>query len=630
MLRFMRDKATSWLIKIILGAIVIVFIFWGVGSFRSQRFSRVAVVNGDVITVDDYREAYNNLIEQIRRRFGNSLDENMLKALGVKEQALNSLVDNRILVQEAQKLKFRVTDAELAAAIRDFGPFQRAGTFDSQLYKNVLNQLRMTPEQFEVAQREAMLVEKLRTLITQSVKVSEQEALEWYNWLNQTVNLEFVVFEPGRYKDLKPAEEEIQEYFEKNKSKYKTEPMVKARYVMFRPDAYLSKVTVTDNEIRQHFEANSQEFKKPKTVEARHILLRLDPNADAETVSERRKKAVEIQKMAQSGKDFAKLASQYSEGPTKDRGGYLGEFPREAMVKPFADKAFSMAAGEISDPVRTQFGWHIIKVEKVNPESNLSFDESKEKIRSKLTFDRAKALAYDDAETISDISFDGEDLVHAASERGLKVTTTDFFDAGGPESGMGSPAEFAAAAFELPILEVSDIKEFEGVYFILQPLEKKEPEIPELTPVREKVAKDLVKEMQDRKAHEDAKALLEAIRAGGAMAAEAEKFKLEPRFSGFVKRNDSIPGIGVESKINEAAFKMSAEKRLPEDVVKIRQGYCVMVFKEGKNPDSAGFGAEEKTIRQSLLTQKQAKTFQTFLAQAKAVSEITIEKTFFE
>ena len=146
MLRLMREKATSWIIKVLLGAIVVVFIFWGIGSFRAQRVGRVALVNGEQITLDEHREAYNNLVEQLRQRFGNNLNEEMIKMLQVRKQALNQLIDNKLLVQEARRLKFRVSDKELAEAITKIEAFQRAGVFDSLLYQSVLNRLRMNPE----------------------------------------------------------------------------------------------------------------------------------------------------------------------------------------------------------------------------------------------------------------------------------------------------------------------------------------------------------------------------------------------------------------------------------------------------------------------------------------------------
>ena len=127
MLRFLRQSATSWLIKIILGAIVIVFVFWGVGSFRDQRKSRVAVVNGEIITLEEFREAYNNIIEQLRQRLGNNLNDDMIKMLNVERQAVDMLIDKKLMLQEAAELNLRVTNDELADSIRQIKAFQIDG-----------------------------------------------------------------------------------------------------------------------------------------------------------------------------------------------------------------------------------------------------------------------------------------------------------------------------------------------------------------------------------------------------------------------------------------------------------------------------------------------------------------------
>jgi len=164
MLRTMRKNAGSFFIKILLGAIVVVFVFWGVGSFRSQRAGRVAVVNGHVITFEEYREAYNNLMEQLKQRFGNALTEDLIKTLQVKEQALGRLIDRALMSQEAERLKLQVSEQELIDAIGRIKAFQQAGQFDVRTYQKVLSQYRTTPEAFEETQRDTMLIERLSCL----------------------------------------------------------------------------------------------------------------------------------------------------------------------------------------------------------------------------------------------------------------------------------------------------------------------------------------------------------------------------------------------------------------------------------------------------------------------------------
>ncbi|MGD9083079.1 MAG: SurA N-terminal domain-containing protein [Desulfobacterales bacterium] len=626
----MRQQAGNWLIKVLLGAIVIVFIFWGVGSFRAQRGGRVALINGDQITLDEYREAYNNLIERLRNRFGNNLNEDMIKMLRVKEQALNQLIDNKLLVQEARRFKFRVSNKELAHAIMQIEAFQRAGVFDNRMYQNVLSRLRMTPEEFEIAQREAMLIERVTDLITNSVKVSDSEVKEWINWAHASVNIDFVRFDSNKYKDIKPSSEEIKAFYEKHKENYKTDSMVKVRYLHFAPDSYRSEVSISEEELQGYFNENQEEFNTPKTVEARHILLKVDQNAAPEDIEKARKKALDILKMAREGKKFDKLAKEYSEGPTRDRGGYLGTFKREAMVRPFADKAFSMKAGEISEPVRTRFGWHIINVEKVNEASSLSFDQAKKKIQKKLIEDKAKNLAYDEAEAISDVSFEGDDLLNSAKQRNLKILTTDFFTKKGPEKGIKNRAKFASIAFNLSVMEITDIQEFEDGYYILQMIEKIPEKIPELKQVEEKVRVDLIQEKQEAKAKEDATTFLADLKSGKSMITESKPFNLTPTTTGFFKRNDSIPKIGSDREVSKAAFQLTPEKKLPEKPIKGTKGYYVIQLRDRKTPEFDEIDKEKTFVKQKLLKQKKTRVFDAFLAQIRSNSEITIKEGFLE
>ena len=149
MLSLMRKHAGTWMIKIILGAIVIVFVFWGVGSYRSRQTGRVADVNGTVITLNDYRTAYTNLVEQARQSFGNNLNDELIRALQLKKRALDQLIDRALLLQEAEKLKIQVSDEELAQTIKGIRAFQTAGVFDNQRYLNMLSRTQLSPENFE-------------------------------------------------------------------------------------------------------------------------------------------------------------------------------------------------------------------------------------------------------------------------------------------------------------------------------------------------------------------------------------------------------------------------------------------------------------------------------------------------
>jgi len=640
MLRFLRQNASSWLIKIILGAIVLVFVFWGVGSFREQRKDRVAIVNGETINSKEYKEAYNNVIERLRQRVGNNLDDDMIKMLNVQKQALDILIDKKLMLQEAAKLNLRVTNDELADSIRQIKAFQTDGNFDSRIYKNVLSQNRLTPEEFEVIQKESVLIEKTRSFILSNVKVSEQEAIEWFKWDNTSVNVDFVLFEPGKYKDINPAPDEISSFFEKNKESYKTDAIIKVRYLRFASYAYSSEVKITDETIRNYYENNPEKFKTQKTVGARHILIKLDRSSNPETVEKKRKATLDILKLAREGMDFAELAKQYSECPSKNKGGYLGEFKKNAMVKPFAEKAFRMKAGEISEPVRTQYGWHIIKVEKITEEKTVSFKKAKDNIRNKLVKEKATNLAYEEAESVYDASFEGDDLIKNAEARGITMVTTDFFTKNkGPDVKINAKIKnrsaFASYAFNLSLMEIGNVQDFEDGYYIIQPIEKIPEKIPELKDVEEKIRVDLIKQLQDEKASKDANDFLIALRDNDFSEAkwdmECKKFNLTTVATGFFKRNDSVPHIGSEQNISRAAFKqLSNENMFPEAPVKGEKGYYIIRFKDRKEPELNEFEEEKEKIKEKLLKQKNVRTFDAWLSSIRNESIISIEKGFEE
>ncbi len=627
MLSLMRKKAGSWMIKVTIFVIAVVFVFWGFNISEKDK-SKIASVNGDLISLDEYNRAYDDLKEQVSQRFGNRLNDEMIENLGLRKQALNQLVEHKLMIQEAKKLNFRVTDEELGIAIRNIEAFKIAGVFDSRRYNDILNRVRLTPETFEVQQKEDMLIRKLRAFIAENVKVSEQEAREWFNYEDASVDIDFVLFASGRYKNIKPSDEEIKIYFQEHKESYKTEPKLKVRYLYFNPDTYVSKVAIDEDELFDYYETNRKEFHTPKTVEARHILLKVDQDASAGDAEKANKMALEIMKMARNGEDFSELAKKYSEGPTRFKGGFLGSFKKGDMVKPFSDKAFSMKPGEISEPVRTRFGWHIIKIEKINEENTLTFDEAEPKITEKLSAQKANSLAYDEADAVYEASFDRDDLEAIADTRGLKLHTTDFFTQKDPIKGVKNGSKFTSAAFNLSLMEISDIQDMEDGYYIIQVIEKIDEKIPELKDVREKVKAGLVEEKQDEKASKDANAFLDSLKAGGSMETESGKYDLKAETTGFFKRNGSIPNIGSERELAGAAFLLSNKKKLPDDVIKGKKGYYVIRFKKKKNPLIVEFAMKKKDLTQKLLQQKKFKTFNEWLAQLKSKSDISVEDGF--
>lgn len=629
MLYLMRKHAGSWMVKILLGAIVVVFVFWGVGSYTQQQAGILATVNGDVISWEEHRSETNRLLEQVRQNFGAGLSDELLKALQLERQALNQLIDRTMLRQAAARLRLQVSDEELSRSVRAITAFQSAGAFDARRYQQMLSLNRLTPDAFEAMQREALLAQKIQGIVTGGVKVSESEIREWYDWENAQVRIDQARIASPAYTHVTASPEEITQYFERNAEAYRTEPEVKVRYVRFSAAAARERAAPTEAELREEYDANPGRFEIPKTVEARHILIRAAADAPAASVEAAREKIAGILAQVRAGQDFAELAKRFSEDEgSRDEGGFLGAFQKEAVVAPFAEAAFALKPGETGEPVRTQFGWHLIQVEKINEGRTRSFEEAKAEIADRITSERARNLAYDEAEALYDAAAATGDLGAAAASRGAEALVTEFFTRQGQVPGIERGAEFAQAAFQLPAGELSDILDLGGDYVVLQAIDQRPARVPELAAVEARVRQDLVREKQTEQAGQDARALLAELKAGVAFEPAAKKVKASVQTTEFFKRSGGSPEAGVAPEVVRAAFALSEREPLPQEPVQTSDGYTVIRFRERKPPPPEGFEAEREQIRSRLLQQKRSAAWSAWLEQLRRESAIDLKKEF--
>jgi len=625
MLTQMRENVGSWIIKLLLGAIVVVFILWGVGPDQKNPNAIVATVDGKPIGYMEFSRTYQNLLENVRRQFGDRVNEEMINALNLKEQAVNQLVDRRVILNAADKMGFEVADEELAMSIAAIPAFQSESGFNTAAYQQVLSRMGLTPEAFETLQREDLLIQKVNDFIGRTVNVSADEAIAWYQWQNTTIDMEYLLVDPARYTDIAVDDESQRTFFEANKDNYQTAPKIKARYLVLRPADYRSRVQLEDDEIKTYYEENQDEFYSPETVEARHILIKLDKDADEKTVEAGRARAVAIHERILKGEDFAELAKELSEGPSKSQGGYLGTFGRGRMVKPFEDQAFAMQTGDISEPIRTDFGWHIIKVEKRNAAQTLTLAVSEDKIRGQLSDKKARALALEDAESAYDMSYGGDDLLAAAERLGVAVTTTEALARNDTVPGVADSEKFLSTAFSLDAMVVSDVQELGDGFYIIQTLEKIPSEIPAFETVQERVQQDLISEKQWAQAEADAQEMLQALRDGAAMAEVGQGQGITPRTTGWFKRGDAIPDVGFEPALAAAAFKLSLDDPYPAAPVRGTKGVFVFRYVDRQIPDAQSDAVELDAIQEQLRQRKQREIYGNWMTQARNQTEIEIE-----
>jgi peptidyl-prolyl cis-trans isomerase D len=625
MLDLMRKKAGSWMIKFILAAIIIVFAFWGVGSFNAQRLTTVATVDDTIITFEAYREAYTRMVDQMRQRFGDRLDSEMIEALNFKQQAIDQLVNDRLLTNEARRLGLGVSDEELARAIASLEVFQRDGRFAPDLYRRLLEANRLTPESFEHEQRQAMLIGKLRDMVADTIQVSDGEARRWYDFVNTQVAVDYVRFEPRAFSDLSVTDDQAAAYYEAHKADYKTAPMRSVHYLRFSGETFADKAELSEDEVQDYYDDHPDEFRREAALEARHVLIRTTDGDSAEAVEAARRQALEVMEKARAGEDFAALARQHSQDGSAAAGGDLGRFTRREMVKPFADAAFALEAGQISEPVQTQFGWHVIKVEKRHPAATPALEEVAEQIRTRLRTGKAKALAREAAEAAWDAAFDASDLQAAARSQGLRLETTSRFDRQGPAAvPAGERARFAEAAFALAPDTVGDVLELDDGYYILQLNEEIPSEIPPLEALKDAVRGDALAAEQREQARQAAQAMLEALRGGQEFAAAARERGLTVANSGLFGRQGMVEKIGVARELAAAAFDLSLDRPLPEQVFEVDQNWYVIRFERRQAPPQDRFEQQKEALAAQLNQQKAYEALEALLARLRAGGRIEV------
>ncbi len=628
MLSFMRAHATGWLIKVLLGAIVVVFIFWGAGSFNSKNKNNVGAVNGKPITIEEYNDVYNRIAADISRRLGKEADKKTLKAFNVEKKSFLYLVDKIILSEEAKKLNIKVTDQELADVIRNDKTFHdEKGSFDEQIYNRVLSASRINAEKYEFSIQEDMVIQKLITFVIGNAKAGEEEAREWYNWQNPSVNIQYLVFDPLSYENISVAEQEIKNYFKEHADDYKTPEQVKIEYCSFNISDYQKKINISEQEIKKYYETNIEKYKSPKKVEARHILLKLDKDANEQKVEARKQEAYDIIRKAENGEDFAELAAKRSEGPSAANGGYISPFTKEMMVKPFSDAAFALQEQEISRPVKTVFGWHIIKAEKIHNEKITSFNDAKKDIELQLKAGKATAMAFDDAEKIHSSLTLQSDWTEVAKGKQLAVVKTGFFTFDSPDKNIAGKEAVIGASFALQDMETSDIIESKNEYIIIRVIDRILPEMPTLAKVQDKIKEDLKIIIQRDKAKKDAQNALKDLSKDATFNDVAKKYKIGSNITGFFKKTEPIKGVEYDSpELSKAAFQISSEK--PYKIVSGRKGWYLIAFIDKKAPAKGGFEKDKQKTLKIIKEIKREELYIKWLAELRNKAKILTEKNF--
>ncbi len=560
MLDIIRSNSQSFWVKIAFGVIILVFVFWGVGSFTDTgNVNIVGTVNDEPITYQQFETSYRRAEEAINQ-------QNQRKSWTAEEktqlgrQVFQQLVVERLIVQEARRNNIDVSPYELRLYVGEIKDFQDAqGKFDPERYKNVLAASRQTPGQFEEDVTRRLLIEKMVAFVSQGSWSDTLEARARFNFLRQKRVIEYIYL-PATAKDSDAvSDEQVSAYYDEHKLDYAIPQKADVQYVEVNPLSLVAPETITDEAAKAWYEKNQSRFLEPESVEASHILVRLDKDAPAEDVKKAEEQIAAIQKELASGKPFAEVADAHNPPNAADKGGRVGWITRGMTVPAFDQAAFSAEKNVVTAPVRSEFGYHLILVTDRKAESVKSYESVKADIQKTLAAEASKDKLSDVLDAIAEANILGQDLKQTAEANKLPVKTSGLMSKEELQHNLGITAEDAGAIMARGANQPVDIPLAAGdKYLIVRVLEAAPASFKPL----DEVKADVVNKIRSANALSVAMKELEAVLKTADKGLDAA-WKNKVVISAAVDRGSALAPFSAQPELDEAMFNTTPGSWLP-------------------------------------------------------------------
>lgn len=627
--RMRRHKSV---LKWTLAAVVLTFIVFyipdlmrGTSIGLGASTEEVAQVDGQRVTVQEFQRQLSQRMQMFRSQ-GGRISEQMLKQFGIDRQVLAELIDERAMNVEARRLGLSVSDAEVRAQILNFPAFQENGQFiGEQRYRGFLRAQRppMTPGDFEELVRRDLLREKLQNAVTGWISVPDADVEAEYRRRNEKVKLDVVSFTADAFKaGLTATDQEIADYYNANKEKYRVGEKRKVRYLLLDTATLRANIKPTPQEVQQYYNTNIEQFSTPEQVRASHILLKTEGKDDAAV----KKQAEDILKQVKAGGDFAALATKYSEDEgSKTKGGDLDFFGKGRMVPEFEKYAFENPVGSISDLIKTQFGYHIIKITDKKAATQRPLADVTQQITEQLKWERAQSQATSLSTQMAAEIKTPADLDKVGKRDGIEVKETGFFTKDEPILELGPSPQVSNAAFTLKDGAVSEALRTASGFVFVTVTGKQPPAIPALDAVKEKVKADVLTKKAGELAKAKAAELAASLKANPADFAKIVKAAgRESKTTELIARGAVIPDAGVSPAVDDVAFKLPVNG--VSDVIQTDSGAVIVRVAEKTDVTPQEVATARDSLKRELLSERQNRFFGSYMTKAKEKMKIEVNQ----
>ena len=628
MLAKMR-RHMNWL-KWSLGIVVLAFIIFYIPDFlrddaAAMAADVIATVEGENITATEFRRTYTAQVDAYRATYGATMSEDLLKQLGIEQQIVQQMVDERAALTEADRLGIAVSDEEIRQRIMSFPALQENGVFIGEVrYVQLLRSQRppTTPSEFESAIRRQMTIDKLRASLTDWLSIPDKDVDAEYRRRNDKVKVALVSFTADAFKgQVSPTDADASTYFEAHKDDFKIPEKRKIRFVLIDVDAIRESLTIPAADVEKAYNDSLTQYQTPEQIRASHILLKTEGKDDTTVKAAAEKILVEARA---PNADFAELAKKYSEDTSKDQGGDLDYFGRGQMVPEFDEPSFTLPIGQVSDLIKTQYGYHIIKVTDKKAASTRPLDEVRDQVTEQLTYERATQQAGDLSQKLASQVTKPEDLDKIAKENNLTVQESGFFARDEAVVPLGPAPEAASKAFDMKDGEAAGpIRTPRG--FVFQSLlTRQDPYVPKIDEVKDRVKEAVVTEKAKELSKQKALEIGATLKAGGDFEKTAAAAGLQAQTSDLIVRGTALPEIGVAPAVEDAAFKMAVND--VSDPLTTEQGSAVIKVLEKQEIPAEQLGLARDKFREELLADRKNRFFSAYMAKAKLKMKINVNQ----
>jgi peptidyl-prolyl cis-trans isomerase D len=628
MLDFLRKRKRSWIIILFLSVIIVSFIiFYGGSQMQDGGFRDVAQINGEMISQREFAVHYGRLLERYREIFKGSMTPELVNNLNLKNNLLEELIVQKLMLQDARRMGLTVTDDELVRQLAQVPEFQLNGRFNKDRYLQVLRANRISPAQFEEDQRDQLTIQRLLGIVLDSVHVTEAEVRARYRFEQEKINLQFVRLSANDFVSaVKLSDEEVKQFYDRNKESLKEPLKLQVEYLSYPFEQFASAMPISDKEIEEYYQANRDtKFHTPKQARVRYILLGAVPGADAKQKEALQSRANRIVSEARAGKNFTQLAKQESADPSAAQGGDLGWIQQGQMPPNFDKAIFALAKGEISAPIESPAGLHIFQVEEVKQQKTQSLKEATQEISRMLRAEKGKQEAAKTANRYREKALAGGDFAQLAKESGAAVNVTRPFTSGEVLPEIGQAPEFYKSAFSLGGKDLSPVIEGSNAYYILKIKERREPVLPAFEAVRPRIEKGLKESKAYEMAAQKANGLLEQLKKDRDLQKVAQQNGLVVGETGWFLRNaPEIPKVGELQEFKSGGIAVSAHQPIPERIFTQKDAALVFAFKGSQEADMERFEKDKDTIMKQALAESQQKILQKFKEGLKAKAKIQV------